>query len=94
MSKNTYTATVNKAEVYDLMAEHAKVSLEANEVAFERMFESDEQDTEAQLASVKRELELATKANALAFHIADTFMSEEFVAGFQDHFASLAGNKN
>lgn len=95
MSKNTYTGTVNKTEVYELMAEHARVSQEANAIAFERLLESDEVAAEVRLDSAKRELDLSMKAAGLAFKIADAFMSEEFVSGFQDYLlASLTGNND
>ena len=90
---SNYTAKVNKEDVYELMAEHAKVSQEANAIAFERLFESDEAPAEVRLDSAKRELDLSMKAAGLAFKIADTFMTPEFVAGFQDYMvASLAGS--
>lgn len=87
MAKNTYTGTVDTAEIYELMGMHAKVSNEANEMAFERMFEVDEQDTEALLDATRRELALVTQANSLAFQIANSFMNEKFVAGFQEYHA-------
>ena len=95
MTKSNYTASVNKESVYELMAEHAKVSMEANAIAFERLFESDEADPEVRLDSAKRELDLSMKAASLAFKIADTFMTPEFVAGFQDYLmASLTGQED
>jgi hypothetical protein len=95
MSENTYTATVNTTEVYDLMAQHAKVTMEANSVAFERLFETDELDPVARAEALQRELDLVTQANSLAFQIADSFMSEGFVAGFQDHLmASLTSTED
>jgi len=90
-----YTATVDREAIYELMTEHARVSMEANELVFERLFETDETDPEVRVASARRELELATQANRLAFQIADKFMDEGFKAGFQEHWhASLTANEN
>ena len=89
MPKKTYTGKVDTEHVYELMGLHSKVSLEANELAFERMFETDEVDTEARLEATKRELALVTQANSLAFRTANAFMSPEFVGGFQEYYNSL-----
>lgn len=80
--------TVDAESIYDLMVEHSQVSAEANEVAFERMFETEETSLEDRLASAQRELDLATKANSIAFDIADRFMTREFVATFQSYAVS------
>jgi hypothetical protein len=80
---------VDRDAVYDLMAQHTKLSQEANEVHFQRMFE-----IEAQAETAQLELDLATKANRLAFDIADMFMTDEFKAGFQDYWkATLADSE-
>lgn len=82
-----YTApTVDAEAIYEMMADHARISLEANELVFERMFETDETDPEVRVDSARRELELATRANRLAFDIASKFMTPEFLAGFQMHW--------
>ena len=81
-----YTATVDREAIYELMTEHARVSMEANELVFERLFETDEMDPEVRYQQARRELALATEANGLAFQIADAFMSEEFIAGFREHW--------
>lgn len=91
---STYTGTVETDTVYDMMTQHAKVSMEANELAFERMFDTDEMDPEARLASLKRELELVTQANSLAFNIANAFMDEGFVEGFRDRWDEQHANEN
>lgn len=78
--------TVEVEAIYEMMAEHAKISMEANELVFERMFETDEMPVEARVDSARRELELATKANRIAFDVASKFMTPEFVAGFQAHW--------
>lgn len=94
MTENNYTASVNKETIFELMAQHAKNSLEANAIAFERLFETEEMDVEARLASARQELDLATKAARLAFEIADAFMTPEFVAEFQDYLKATLVNDN
>lgn len=82
-----YTApAVDAQAIYDMMAEHCRISMEANDLVFERLFESDEMPAEVRLDSARRELDLATKANRLAFDIASKFMTPEFIAGFQMHW--------
>lgn len=88
MADTTYTTDLDVEQVYDIMAQHAKVSMEANELAFERMFDSDDKDTEARLEATQRELDLVTQANSLAFRAASAFMTPEFVAEFQDYWAA------
>lgn len=84
---SNYTApAVDTEAIYEMMAEHAKISMEANELVFERMFETDELDPEVRVDSARRELELATRANRLAFDIASKFMTDEFIGGFREHW--------